>query len=94
MEDIIKFSPIIKYILIFVITFMFLNNINVPIDKILGILAFVILISIAFDIFMFTNYFKIIDKNKMLLNNKQELFMENSDIINNDNHDIFEDLDD
>jgi len=41
---------------------MYLNNLNVPVEKTLPILAFVILLSIVFDIFIFNNYFAVVSQ--------------------------------
>ena len=67
MEKNIIFSPILKYILIFIISFMYLNNLNISTSKILHILVFIILISFVLDIFMFDNYLNIITEKKLYI---------------------------
>jgi hypothetical protein len=58
----ILFHPIVKYILIFIISYMYLNSIETPIEKIIPILIFTTLITVLFDVFMFDDFITIIQK--------------------------------
>jgi hypothetical protein len=44
---------------------MYLNSINTPIDKIIPILLFTILISVIFDIFMFDDFVSMIQQKDL-----------------------------
>lgn len=56
----INFNPLIKYIIIFVLSFMYLNSIDTPYEKILPITLFIIVLTITIDIFMFNNFIDVI----------------------------------
>lgn len=61
----LTFNPIIKYILVFIITYMFLNSINIRNEQIIPILLFTILIIVVFDIFMFSEFIQLLQQNQI-----------------------------
>lgn len=69
----ILFHPIVKYILIFIISYMYLNSIETPIEKIIPILIFTTLISVLFDLFMFDDFLTIIQKKDFLIHNEEPI---------------------
>lgn len=62
----ILFNPIMKYISIFIITFMFMNNVGIPMNRILIILFFTLLLNITMDLFIFDDYIKMIKTGELL----------------------------
>lgn len=71
MQTPIIFHPLVKYILIFIIAYMYFNSINIPNDKIIPSLLFVILVSGVVDIFMFDEFIEIIQRKELSLENEQ-----------------------
>lgn len=69
----ILFHPIVKYILIFIISYMYLNSIDTPIEKILPILMFTLLLSVLFDIFMFDDFIPLIQKKEFSIHDEKPL---------------------
>ena len=69
----ILFHPIVKYILIFIISYMYLNSIVTPIEKIFPILMFTTLILVLFDIFMFDDFITIIQKKEFSIHDEEPL---------------------
>lgn len=51
MHTAIAFNLILKYILIFIISYMYLNSVHLSMDYLFPTIFFIILISITFDIF-------------------------------------------
>lgn len=52
----ITFNPIIKYLVIFLLSYMFLNNLSINHTQILFIVCFIMILSITVDIFEFGEY--------------------------------------
>lgn len=59
-------NPILKYIIIFVLTFMFLNSININKDKILIIIIFTLILNITSDVLIVDNYDELISNQNMI----------------------------
>lgn len=62
----ISFSPIIKYIIISIITYMFVNSVKISSEQILQLVSFVLFISVITDMFMFDDYITILQQNQQL----------------------------
>lgn len=56
----ITFSPIIKYLIIFLLTFMFLNYNKVSPDQFMNLLVFIMIINIIFDILILDDFLNIL----------------------------------
>lgn len=54
------FPTLFKYIIMFIILFMYLNSIKISSENTIYILATVIILSICLDLFMYNNYIEVI----------------------------------
>lgn len=57
----ITFNPITKYIVVFIVSYMFLNYMKFSQYQVTMTLSFILILSVAIDIFHFAEYEKIID---------------------------------
>jgi uncharacterized membrane-anchored protein YitT (DUF2179 family) len=57
----IAFLPLIKYLAIFIISYMFLNYMKFGQQQVIVSLCFILILSITVDIFQFAEYEKLID---------------------------------
>lgn len=57
----ITFNPIIKYLIIFIISFMFLNQMKYGQYQVVMTSSFIIILVIVIDIFHFADYEDLID---------------------------------
>lgn len=60
MDAKILFNPIIKYVLIFVISYMYFNSINIEPKNLIPTLLFILIINVVIDTFMIENIYELI----------------------------------
>lgn len=56
----ITFNPIIKYLVVFLLSYMFLNNLNVNHKLVLFIICFIVIMTITIDMYEFGEFGTII----------------------------------
>lgn len=66
----ILFNPLLKYIFIFILAYMFFNKINIPLKYLPLLLTFTIVSNIVFDVLMLDEYLFLL---KNTSNNNEEL---------------------
>lgn len=62
----IVFHLLLKYMIIFILTFMFLNSINTITPQIIPILLFIFVSTITLDVFIFDNFIELIQKKELM----------------------------
>ena len=65
MNTILSFHPIIKYSVIMIISFMFLNSLKLQNDILIKIIIFILAISLTMDVFMIDDYIHIMRNEKV-----------------------------
>lgn len=66
MNSVITFHIIVKYVLIFMFTYMFLYNINIQPSQLSYVLFYVMTITIVFDIFSIDNFYELIQQDTLI----------------------------
>ena len=59
---VVRFDCIVKYAILFILLFMYLNSIKIQPDEIIKIVGFSLILSITLDLMMFENYFSLFEK--------------------------------
>lgn len=63
----ILFNPIIKYIFLFMLSYMFFSKLELPHNHIVALIIFIIISNVVFDILMFDEYVRLLkhDENEL-----------------------------